>query len=62
LISDIANENIFLYIDEDGNLKKLFSRLLSQNKTPLVLSHSANSIFLKKGRPINLNNFKEILL
>jgi predicted Rossmann fold nucleotide-binding protein DprA/Smf involved in DNA uptake len=62
LISDIANENIFLYIDEDGNLKKLFSKLLSQNKTPLVLSHSANSIFLKKGRPINLNNFKEILL
>lgn len=62
LISDIVNENIFLYINEDGNLKKLFSKLLSQNKTPLVLDHSANSIFLKKGRPINLNNFKEILL
>lgn len=53
---------IFLYIDEDGNLKKLFSKLLSQNKTPLIFDHSANSIFLKKGRPINLNNFKEILL
>lgn len=62
LISDIVNENIFLYINEGGNLEKLFNKLLSQNKTPLVLDHSANSIFLKKGRPINLNNFKEILL
>ena len=62
LISDIVNENIFLYIDEDGNLEKLFSKLLCQNKTPLIFDHSANSIFLKKGRPINLNNFKEILL
>ena len=62
LISDIVNENIFLYINEDGNLKKLFSKLLSQNKTPLIFDHSANSIFLKKGRQINLNNFKEILL
>lgn len=62
LISDIVNENIFLYINEDGNLEKLFSKLLSQNKTPLIFDHSANSFFLKKGRPINLNNFKEILL
>ena len=62
LISDIVNENIFLYINEGGNLEKLFSKLLSQNKTPLVFDHSANSIFLKKGRPINLNNFEEILL
>ena len=62
LISDIVNENIFLYINEGGNLEKLFSKLLSQNKTPLIFDHSANSIFLKKGKPINLNNFKEILL
>jgi len=62
LISDIVNENIFLYVNEGGNLEKLFSKLLSQNKTPLIFDHSANSIFLKKGRPINLNNFKEILL
>jgi len=62
LVSGIVNENIFLYINEDGNLEKLFSKLLSQNKTPLIFDHSANSIFLKKGRPINLNNFKEILL
>jgi len=62
LISDIVNENIFLYISEGGNLEKLFSKLLNQNKTPLIFDHSANSIFLKKGRPINLNNFKEILL
>jgi len=62
LISDIVDENIFLYINEDGNLEKLFSKLLSQNKTPLVLDHSANSIFLKKGKPINLKNFREILL
>ncbi|MBA7498372.1 hypothetical protein ES704_01107 [subsurface metagenome] len=61
-ISDIVNKNIFLCINEGGNLEKLFSKLLSQNKTPLVFDHSANSIFLKKGRPINLNNFKEILL
>jgi len=62
MISDIVNENIFLYINEDGNLEKLFNKLLRQNKTPLVLDHSANSIFLKKGKPINLKNFKEILL
>lgn len=62
LISDIVNENIFLYINENGNLEKLFNKLLSQNKAPLIFNHSANSIFLKKGRPINLNNFKEILL
>jgi len=62
LISDIVDENIFLYINENGNLEKLFSKLLSQNKTPLVLDHSANSIFLKKGKPISLKNFKEILL
>lgn len=62
IISDIVNENIFLYINEEGNLEKLFSKLLSQNKTPLIFDHSANSIFLKKGRPININNFKEILL
>ena len=62
LISDIVNENIFLYINEGGNLEKLFSKLLNQNKTPLVLDHSANSIFLKKGKPISLKNFKEILL
>lgn len=62
LISDIVNKNIFLYINEGGNLEKLFSKLLRQNKTPLVLDHSANSIFLKKGKPISLKNFKEILL
>ena len=62
LISDIVNENIFLYINEDGNLEKLFNKLLSKTKIPLVLDHSANSIFLKKGKPINLKNFKEILL
>jgi hypothetical protein len=61
-ISDIVNENIFLYINEGGNLEKLFNKLLSQNKTPLVFDHSANSIFLKKGKPIGLKNFKEILL
>jgi len=62
LISDIVNENIFLYINEDGNLEKLFNKLLSKTKTPLVFGHSANFIFLKKGKAINLRNFKEILL
>jgi len=61
-ISDIVNENIFLYINEGGNLEKLFNKLFCQNKIPLVFDHPANSIFLKKGRPINLSNFKEILL
>lgn len=61
-ISDIVNKNIFLCINEGGNLERLFNKLLSQNKTPLVLDHSANSIFLKKGKPISLKNFKEILL
>jgi hypothetical protein len=61
-IGDIAEHNLFMFINRDGNLEKLFNKLLSQNKIPLVFNHSANSSFLQKGKPIGLENFKEILL
>jgi len=61
-IGDIAKHNLFIFINRDGNLENLFNKLLSQNKVPLIFNHSANSAFLKKGKPIDLQNFKEILL
>ncbi len=61
-IGEIAEYNLFIFINRDGNLEKLFNKLLSQNKTPLVFNHSANSAFLQKGKPIGLENFKEALL
>ena len=61
-IGDIAEHNLFIFINRGGNLENLFNKLLSQNKVPLIFNHSANSVFLKKGKPIGLQNFKEILL
>jgi len=62
MIADIAEHNLFIFINRDGNLENLFDRLLSQNKVPLIFKHSANSAFLAKGKPIDLENFREILL
>jgi len=61
-IGDIAEHNLFIFINRGGNLENLFNKLLSRNKVPLIFNHSANSVFLKKGKPIGLQNFKEILL
>jgi len=61
-IANIAEHNLFIFINRDGNLEKLFNNLLNQNKTPLIFNHAANSAFLKKGKPIDMENFKEILL
>ena len=61
-IGDIAEHNLFIFINRNGNLEKLFNNLLNQNKTPLIFNHAANSAFLKKGKPIDMENFKEILL
>lgn len=62
MIADIAEHNLFIFINRGGNLENLFDRLLNQNKVPLIFNHSANSAFLTKGKPIGLENFKEILL
>lgn len=62
MIADIAEHNLFIFINRGGNLENLFDRLLRQNKVPLIFNHSANSAFLTKGKPIGLENFKEILL
>jgi len=62
MIADIAEHNLFIFINRGGNLENLFDRLLNQNKVPLIFNHSANSAFLTKGKPIDLENFKEILL
>jgi len=62
MIGDIAEHNLFIFINRGGNLEKLFNKLLSRNKIPLIFNHSANSAFIKKGKPIDLQNFKEILL
>ena len=61
-IGDIAEHNLFIFINRGGNLENLFNKLLNQNKVPLIFNHSANSAFLKKGEPIDLQNFKEIVL
>ena len=61
-IGDISEHNLFIFINKDGNLEKLFDNLLNQNKTPLIFNHAANSTFLKKGKPIGMENFKEVLL
>lgn len=62
MVADIAEHNLFIFINRGGNLENLFNKLLGQNRVPLVFNHSANSVFLKKGKPISLENFKEILL
>ncbi|MEK0337579.1 MAG: hypothetical protein QQN41_09120 [Nitrosopumilus sp.] len=62
MIADIAEHNLFIFINRGGNLENLFNKLLRQNKVPLIFNHSANSAFLTKGKPIGLENFKEILL
>ena len=62
MIADIAEHNLFIFINRGGNLEGLFNKLLSQNKVPLIFKHSANSAFLAKGKPIGLENFEEILL
>jgi len=61
-IGDITEHNIFIFINRGGNLENLFNKLLNQNKVPLIFNHSANSAFFKKGKPIGLQNFNEILL
>jgi len=62
MIADIAEHNLFIFINRGGNLEDLFNRLLNQNKVPLIFNHSANSAFLTEGKPVGLENFKEILL
>jgi predicted Rossmann fold nucleotide-binding protein DprA/Smf involved in DNA uptake len=62
MIADIAEHNLFVFIKRGGNLENLFNKLLRQNKVPLIFNHSANYVFLKKGKPIGLENFKEVLL
>lgn len=59
-IGEIADYNLFIFINKDGNLEKLFNKLLSQNKIPLVFKHSANSGFLQKGIPIGLDNLNPL--
>lgn len=62
IIGDISDHNLFIFINKDGNLEKLFNKLLSQNRSTLIFNHTANSTFLKKGNSIGMENFKEILL
>lgn len=62
MIADITDYNLFIFINRGGNLESLFNERLTQNKTPLIFNHSANSDFLTKGKSIGLENFKDILL
>lgn len=61
-ISEIAENNLFIFINHGGNLEKLFNKLLLQNKIPLIFNHSDNFDFFEKAKPIGLKNFKEVLL
>jgi hypothetical protein len=60
-IAEIADYNLFIFINRDGNLEKLFNKLLNQNKTPLIFNHPANAVFLKKGNPIGLDNLNPLI-
>ena len=62
MITKMAGHNLFVFINKSGNLDKLFSKLLSKQEKPLILNHSTNSYFLDKGKAIDIDNFREILL
>jgi hypothetical protein len=62
IIGNIADYNLFIFINRGGNLEELFNSLLNQNKVPLIFNHSANSSFLPRGKPVSMENYKEILL
>ena len=62
MVTKMVEHNLFIFINRGGNLETIFNELLIQKKDPLIFNHSANSVFLKKGKPIGMENFKEILL
>ena len=62
MITKMAEHNFFIFINKEGNLDKLFSKLLLKQNQPLIFNHLTNSYFLDKGKAIDLDNFREILL
>jgi len=62
MVADIAEHNLFIFINRGGNLENLFNKLLTQKRIPFIFNHLSNSPFLEKAKPIGLQNFKEILL
>lgn len=62
MITKMVEHNLFIFINKEGNLDKLFSKLLSKQNQPLIFNHSTNSYFLNKGKAIDIDNFREISL
>jgi len=61
IISEMADYNLFIFINKGRNLEKLFFELINQGKIPLIFGHSTNSDFFEKGIIIDKSNFMEIL-
>lgn len=61
IVSEIADYNLFIFIDKKGNLENLFEELINQGKIPLIFGHPTNSYFFDKGKIIDKSNFLEVL-
>ena len=61
MISDISEQNLFLYVNSNGNLRNLIPRLTKNGRNPLVFNNSVNSNYLKNCAPVDIGNYKDIL-
>jgi len=61
VVSEIADYNLFIFINKGGNLEKLFFELVDQRKIPLIFGHPTNFDFFEKGEVIGKSNLVEIL-
>jgi len=60
-IIEKSDKILFIYIEENGNLEKLFDLSIKQNKKVFMLDHSSNEKWFKKGAsPLSIYNLEEI--
>lgn len=57
-----ADKILFLYIEKNGNLEKLFDLSIQTNKKVFLLDHPSNDNWFEKGAlPLSIYNLEEIL-
>lgn len=61
MISDISEKNLFLYVNNNGNLRNLIPRLSKNGRNPLVFNNSKNFNYLKNCASIDINNYEDLL-